>query len=142
MPRCWLSSAASATPTTPIPAAVASSSPARSATSLPTPSIRWQRCGTPPASTSPSVLARLGITDGTLAITGGTGAFDLFLPHYDRFILSEVRSLTLPGGIPCFSKDHPRFVLPGAGLEARDMATIDPGVIQTTWVRATGQPRA
>ena len=89
-----------------------------------------------------AVLSQLGITDGTVAITGGTGAFDLFLPHYDRFILSEVRGLTLPGGIPCFSKDHPRFVLPGAGLEARDMATIDPGVIQTIWVRATGQPRA
>jgi hypothetical protein len=82
------------------------------------------------------VLERLGIDDGTIAITGGTGAFDLFAPHYDRFVLSEVRRLTLPGGIPCFSKDHPRFVLPGARLEARDMQTIEPGVVQTIWVRA------
>jgi hypothetical protein len=81
------------------------------------------------------VLDNLGVTAGTIAITGGTGTFDLFIPHYDRFVLSEVRSLTLAGGTPCFSKGHPRFVLPGAGLEARDMDVIDQGVVQTTWVR-------
>jgi hypothetical protein len=81
------------------------------------------------------VLGEMGITEGTLAITGGTGTFDLFVPHYDRFVLSEVRTLTLPDGIPCFTRDHPRFVLPGAGLAARDMETIDPGVVQTHWVR-------
>ncbi|MDC9826076.1 dihydrofolate reductase [Devosia sp. ZB163] len=81
------------------------------------------------------LLARLGILEGTVAVTGGTGTFDLFVPHYDRFILSEVRSLTLPDGIPCFSKGHPRLVLPGAGLEARDMEVIDRGVVQTQWVR-------
>lgn len=84
-----------------------------------------------------SVLTRLGIADGVVAITGGTGTFDLFLPHYDRFVLSEVRALTLEGAIPCFSKGHPRFVLPGAGLEARDMELIDRGVVQTHWVRTT-----
>ncbi len=83
-----------------------------------------------------AVLDRLGISEGTVAVTGGTGTFDHFLPFYDRFVLSEVRGLTLPGGIPCFSKDHPRFVLPGAGLEPRDMEIIDRGVLQTHWVRA------
>lgn len=83
----------------------------------------------------PEMLARLGVTTGTLAITGGTGTFDLFVPYYDRFVLSEVRNLTLPEGVPCFSTDHPRFVLPGAGLAARDMEVIDRGVVQTTWVR-------
>jgi len=82
-----------------------------------------------------AVLDRLGIATGTVAITGGTGTFDLFLPYYDRFVLSEVRNLTLAGGVPCFSKGHPRFVLPGAGLEARDMDVIDRGVVQTQWVR-------
>ena len=80
-------------------------------------------------------LSRLGITEGTIAVTGGTGTFDLFLPWYDSFLLSEVRGLELPGGTPCFTKGHPRLVLPGAGLEARDMATIDTGVVQTNWVR-------
>jgi dihydrofolate reductase len=82
-----------------------------------------------------AVLERLGIADGVIAVTGGTGTFDLFIPHYDRFVLSEVRGLTLEGGIPCFSGGHPRFVLPGAGLEARDMEVIDRGVVQTQWVR-------
>jgi len=90
------------------------------------------------------VLARLGISEGTLAITGGTGTFDLFLPWYDSFLLSEVRGLELPGGVPCFTKGHPRFTLPGVGLEARDMAMIDPDVVQTNWMRAakSGQPPA
>jgi hypothetical protein len=88
------------------------------------------------------VMARLGIHEGTIAITGGTGTFDLFLPWYDRFVLAEVRGVEMPDGTPCFSKGHPRFVLPGAGLEARDMEVIDRGVVQTQWVRAakSGQP--
>lgn len=83
-----------------------------------------------------AVLERLGIAEGGIAITGGTGTFDLFVPFYDRFVLSEVRDLTLEGGIPCFTAGHPRFVLPGAGLQARDMEVIDRGVVQTQWVRA------
>ncbi len=88
------------------------------------------------------VMSRLGIKEGTVAVTGGTGTFDLFLPWYDCFLLSEVRALELPDGVPCFTKGHPRFTLPGAGLEARDMETIAPGVVQTNWVRAakSGQP--
>jgi hypothetical protein len=89
-----------------------------------------------------AALGRLGIDQGTIAITGGTGTFDLFLPWYDRFVLAEVRGLRMHDGTPCFSKGHPRFVLPGAGLEARDMETIDRGVVQTQWVRTpkSGQP--
>ncbi len=82
------------------------------------------------------VLVSMGVATGTVAITGGTGAFDLFLPMYTRFILSEVRGLMLPGGTPCFTKDHPRLVLPGAGLAARDMEVINRQVVQTHWVRA------
>lgn len=81
------------------------------------------------------VLDQLSISEGVLAVTGGTGTFDLFVPLFDRFVLSEVRDLTLDKGIPCFTKGHPRFVLPGAGLEARDMELIDRGVVQTQWVR-------
>lgn len=80
-------------------------------------------------------LERLGIAEGTIAVTGGTGTFDHFIPFYDQFVLSEVRDLTLDNGIPCFTKGHPRFVLPGAGLAARDMELIDRGVVQTQWVR-------
>ncbi|MDB5539192.1 MAG: dihydrofolate reductase [Devosia sp.] len=83
-----------------------------------------------------TVLGRLGIVDGVVAVTGGTGTFDLFVPYYDRFVLSEVRGLSIESGIPCFSKGHPRFVLPGAGLVAQDMELIDRGVVQTQWVRS------
>ena len=81
------------------------------------------------------VMARLGIHEGTVAVTGGTGTFDLFLPWSDRFVLAEVRGLRITEGTPCFSKGHPRFVLPGEGLQARDMEMIDRGVVQTQWVR-------
>lgn len=87
----------------------------------------------------PDMLAALEIDTGMVAITGGNGTYDVFEPYFDRFVLAEVRGLQMPEGIPCFSKGHPRFVLPGAGLEARDMQVIDTGIVQTQWVRA--EPR-
>lgn len=84
-----------------------------------------------------AVLAELGIATGTVAVTGGTGTFDIFLPRYSRFVLAEVRGLALPGGIPCFSKGHPRYVFAGAGLAARDMQVIERNVVQTIWERSS-----
>ncbi len=89
----------------------------------------WNPAGLP----IETVLDELGIAEGIVAVTGGTGTFDLFLPLYSRFVLAEVRGLSLPGGVPCFSKGHPRYVLPGAGYAARDMQLIERGVVQTTW---------
>ncbi|WP_417308548.1 dihydrofolate reductase [Devosia sp.] len=97
----------------------------------------WNPAGLPIA----EMLAELGVTSGTIAITGGTGTFDLFEPYFDRFVLAEVRALALPDGIPCFTEGHPRFVLPGAGLEARDMTMIEPGVVQTHWIRTERRPQ-
>ena len=91
----------------------------------------WNPAGLPLA----DLLAPLELHSGTLAITGGTGTFDLFLPHYDRFVLSEVRGLAIPDGRPCFSAGHPRFALPGAGLTPTDMDMLDRGVVQTLWIR-------
>jgi hypothetical protein len=71
-------------------------------------------------------------------VTGGTRVFDFFLPYYDRFLLSEVRTFTLPTGRPAFSGGHPRFVLAGAGFSPTDMETIAPGVVSTLWVK--GRP--
>lgn len=88
------------------------------------------------------IVATLGISEGTIAVTGGTGVFDHFLPLYDRFVLAEVRGLRMQNCTPCFTKGHPRFVFPGAGLEARDMQAIAPGVIQTRWVRAVKSGQA
>jgi hypothetical protein len=85
-----------------------------------------------------AMLAELGLTSGTVAVTGGTRVFDFFLPYYDRFLLSEVRTFTLPTGRPAFSGGHPRFVLAGAGFSPTDMETIAPGVVSTLWVK--GRP--
>ena len=92
----------------------------------------WNPAGLP----LDAALAQLGIVAGIVAVTGGTGTFDVFLPLYTRFVLAEVRGLSLSGGIPCFSKGHPRYVLPGAGLAARDMQLIERNVVQTTWERS------
>lgn len=97
----------------------------------------WNPAGLP----IETVLDELGIAEGIVAVTGGTGTFDLFLPLYSRFVLAEVRGLSLPAGVPCFSKGHPRYVLPGAGYEARDMQLIESGVVQTTWHRTPPAPK-
>jgi hypothetical protein len=83
------------------------------------------------------VLDDLGVYEGTLAITGGTGSFDLFLPFYTNFVLAEVHGFLLPGGTPCFSTGQPRDALTAAGLTPGETHTIDPAasVTQTGWTR-------
>lgn len=88
-------------------------------------------------------LARLGIGGGTVAVTGGTRVFDLFLPLYTGFVLSEANGLALPGGTPAFSTAHPRFTLAAAGLVPAEVALIDAisMVTSTRWERLdTGAP--
>ena len=84
-----------------------------------------------------ALLGQLGITTGTIAVTGGTRVFDLFLPRYTRFALSEVPGLTLPGGRPAFTSGPPNAVLAAAGLEPGEPELIDPaaGVTLTRWTR-------
>lgn len=83
-----------------------------------------------------AVLDRLQISRGVLAVTG---AFDVFLPCYDRFLLSEVRGLRLPDGIPCFTGGPPQQVLQNAGLIPQETTALDveAGVSQTRWTRAS-----
>jgi hypothetical protein len=85
-------------------------------------------------------LRRLGVAQGTVAVTGGTRVFDAFLPLYDAFDLVEVNGLTLPGGRPCFAEGHPRAVLAAAGLHPARFDLIDPaaGVSLTQWERTKG----
>jgi hypothetical protein len=80
------------------------------------------------------LLRRLGISSGTLAVAG---TFDFFLPFYDRFQLSEMHRLVLPGGTPCFSAGHPRVVLPDFGLRPGTIEDLDPAapVTSTLWAR-------
>jgi dihydrofolate reductase len=95
--------------------------------------LLWNPLGMPLA----HVLDALDIADGALAVTGGTGVFDHFLGRYDRFDLSEVHDLVLPGGRSCFGAGHPRTVLAAAGLVPGPSLLIDAaaGVTTTTWQR-------
>jgi len=81
------------------------------------------------------VLATLGIGDGEVAITGGTGTFDLFAPRMTAFVLSEVHGLVLPAGTPTFSAGHPRAVLAANGLLPYPTEPLGDGVTLTRWSR-------
>jgi hypothetical protein len=83
------------------------------------------------------VLERLGVEQGVLAVTGGTGAFDIFLPLFDVFVLAEVSGLRLPGGTPCFSGAPPGEALAAAGLIAGEAVMLDwsASLTQTVWRR-------
>jgi hypothetical protein len=103
--------------------------------------MRWNPAGLP----IEDVLDELGIASGVVAITGGTGTFDLFAPLLDAFALAEVHRRVLPGGTPCFSAGHPRTVLADMGLLPAEIQDIDPeaGVTLTTWrAGANRSPRA
>ena len=73
-----------------------------------------------------TVLARLGITSGTVAITGGTRVFDHFLTiGYSAFALASVPNLLLPDGRPAFSGGPPQAMLSSHGLVAGIAELID-----------------
>ena len=81
------------------------------------------------------VLAGLDVSEGTVAVTGGQGVFDLFLPGFTRFDLVEVAGLTIPGGIDCFSGGPPAEMLAGAGLAPLPPEPLAPGVSLSIWQR-------
>jgi len=95
--------------------------------------LLWNPAGAPLA----AALAALGVDGGTIAVTGGTRVFGIFLPCYDSFVLSECHGLVLPGGTPCFAAGHPRQVLAASGLAPDASVTIDAaaGVTTTLWRR-------
>lgn len=82
-----------------------------------------------------AVLARLGITAGEIAVTGGQAVFDLFLKRFTRFDLVTVDGALIPDGVPCFSTGWPDEVLAQAGLRVRERETLDPGVRLEIWRR-------
>ncbi|MDO8358476.1 MAG: dihydrofolate reductase [Devosia sp.] len=82
-----------------------------------------------------AVLAELGIAQGTIAVTGGTRVFDLFLHRFTRFDLVEVAGIAIPDGVPCFSGGYPQDVLTAAGLRLVETVALDPGVTLLVWSR-------
>ena len=85
----------------------------------------------------PALLDRLDIHTGTIAVTGGTRVFELFLPYYTDFELAEVHDITLPDGRPAFAQGHPRAILAAAGLHPSRQRPLEPDyrVTSTSWRR-------
>jgi hypothetical protein len=75
------------------------------------------------------VCGSLGLSRGTVAIIGGTAAYDLFLDRYAEFHLCCAAKVKLPGGIPVFSKvrqgHSPEDVLRCHGLEPHAERMLD-----------------
>jgi hypothetical protein len=89
----------------------------------------------PAGATLAEALTELGITEGMVAVAG---VYDVFAGVLDRFILSEMHRLVLPGGTSCFSAGHPRTVLAALGLRPVRIEPLDVALDVTTtlWERA------
>jgi len=95
----------------------------------------------PTGATLEQALAEIGVTDGIVAIIGGTEVFSMFLPRYGAFHLSHAAYAKVPGGRPVFSAVGPHAtpedVLMQHGLKAGPQRELDPaaGVSEVTWAR-------
>ncbi|MGD9743581.1 MAG: dihydrofolate reductase family protein [Dongiaceae bacterium] len=84
----------------------------------------------------------LGLGAATLAVIGGTEVFGMFLDRYDRFYLSRVPGVRLPGGRPVFPdvpRRTPEAIMAEHGLAGGDPQMLDArrGVTVTPWDRKT-----
>ncbi|MEO7221696.1 MAG: dihydrofolate reductase [Devosia sp.] len=79
--------------------------------------------------------AELGITEGSVAVTGGQQVFDYFLRRFTRFDLVTVDGVLIPDGVPCFSDGWPEEVLAQAGLRVMEREALDPGARLEVWRR-------
>ena len=79
------------------------------------------------------VAAKLGVTSGVVAVTGGQQVFDYFLRRFTQFDLVTVDGALLPDGVPCFSGGWPDEMLAQAGLKVVQREQLDPGVRLEVW---------
>ncbi len=101
-------------------------------------SLLWNPAGAP----FDEACRALGLATGTVAVLGGTEAFDLFLDiGYDVFHLSRAGNVTLPGGAPVFSRVRsgcsPEDVMAQFGLEPGPLQALDDvnAVSVVSWTR-------
>jgi hypothetical protein len=84
---------------------------------------------------------KCGLIEGTVAVTGGTSVFGLFLElGFDAFHLSRSARVCLPGGRPIFPQvptQTPENVLKGHGLMPGPVSVLDAKaeVSLVTWAR-------
>ena len=81
-----------------------------------------------------------GVTDGTVAVIGGPGVFEMFMDRYDTFWLSLAARVRVPGGEGCFPgvpAQSPQQVLASHGLKAGPARVLDPehDLTVTAWRR-------
>jgi dihydrofolate reductase len=98
------------------------------------------RLWNPAGASLEAACAALGIDSGTVAVIGGPQVFNLFLKlGYDCFHLSRAVKVSLPGGLPVFSRERfggdPEATLAAAGLKAQPPVWLDEGLTLTDWVR-------
>jgi dihydrofolate reductase len=111
------------------------------AASAPNPNYPNALFWNPTGATLEQALAHLEVTDGIVAIIGGTGVFSMFLPRYDAFHLSHAAHAKIPGGRPVFAAVGPHAtpedVLMRHGLKPGPRRELDPtaGVSEVTWTR-------
>lgn len=91
----------------------------------------WNPGGLPFA----EAMQRLGIETGEVAVTGGQGVFDLFLPLFTRFDLVTMEGVLIPDGIGCFSGGWPDDVLSRAGLGVSVEEKLDATARLQVWSR-------
>jgi dihydrofolate reductase len=100
--------------------------------------LRWNPSGAAFA----DVLRVLEMTQGDIAVIGGTDVFDLFLHiGYDAFFLTTAGSVSLPGGRPLFRGVpalSPRQILAGRPLLLKSERGLDDNVVLEEW----GPPNA
>jgi hypothetical protein len=83
----------------------------------------------------------LGVTEGVVAILGGTAAYDMFLPRYAAFHLMRAGRVELPDGVPVLRAVEdgvsPEDVLAAHGLRLREEETLDAeqGLVRQKWAR-------
>jgi dihydrofolate reductase len=98
----------------------------------------WNPAGTP----FEDACRAMGVTQGVVAVIGGTDVFGLFLDiGYDAFHLSRANKVQLPGGRPVFPQvpaKTPEQVLAEHGLRPGPTQMLDAQAEATliTWTRA------
>jgi dihydrofolate reductase len=100
-------------------------------------SLLWNPVG----ATLEQALEQLRVSDGTIAVIGGTDVFSMFLPRYDAFHLSRAAHAKIPGGRPVFAavgpNSTPEDVLASHGLKSGARRDLDAaaGISAATWQR-------
>jgi dihydrofolate reductase len=88
-------------------------------------------------------VQHLPISEGIIAVIGGTKVFDLFLTiGYDAFYLSRATHAHLPEGRPVFSKvleKSPQHILADHGLYLRRQRKLGDQLLLEEWMRELPQ---